>query len=94
MQIKTILAGAAIALAAGVGSASAGDEFSTLDGIAVAPMNAMELDGVRGGNGHGAGPPGLIIVTPGSGPTIIGAGGVPGTPPPIVVTPDGSIAGP
>ena len=62
MQIKSILAGAAIALVAGLGSASAGDEFSTpdssfvepvsafatLDGMTTEPMNQAEMDAVRG----------------------------------------------
>ena len=48
MHIKSILTAAAIALAATVGSASAAEQFTTLDGIAVAAMNAMELDSVRG----------------------------------------------
>ncbi len=51
MQIKSILAGAAIALAASVGSAYAADPFTTLDGVQAQPMNTAEMDGVRGG-GH------------------------------------------
>ena len=50
MQIKLFVASAAIALAVTIGSASAGDEFTTLGGIAVAPMSAMELDSIRGGD--------------------------------------------
>ena len=49
MQIKSILAAAAIALAASVGSASAADQFSTLDGVTVQPMMNIEMDQVRGG---------------------------------------------
>ena len=48
MHIKSILAAAAIALAATVGSASAADQFATLDGVTVQPMNAVELDQIRG----------------------------------------------
>ena len=48
MQIKSIVAGAAIALAATVGSASAADQFATLGGVTAEPMNAMELDSIRG----------------------------------------------
>ena len=55
MQIKLFVLSTAIALAATIGSASAGDEFTTLDGIAVTPMSAMELDSIRGAfNGFGA----------------------------------------
>ena len=50
MQIKSILAAAAIALAASVGSAYAADQFATLDGVTVQPMNTAEMDGVRGEN--------------------------------------------
>ena len=50
MQIKSILAGAAIALAASVGSAYAADQFATLDGVQAQPMNTAEMDGVRGQN--------------------------------------------
>ncbi len=48
MQIKSIVAGAAIALAATVGPASAADQFATLGGVTAEPMNAMELDSIRG----------------------------------------------
>ncbi len=49
MLTKSILAGAAIALAATVGSASAAERFATLDGIAAEPMGAAALSSVRGG---------------------------------------------
>ena len=49
MQIKSIVAGAAIALAATIGSASAADQLSTLDGVSAQPMSSAELDSVRGG---------------------------------------------
>ena len=48
MQIKSIVAGAAIALVAGLGSASAGDEFATLDGVVAVPLAVAALDAVRG----------------------------------------------
>ncbi len=47
MQIKSILAGAAIALAATMGSASAG-EMLTLSAIPAEPMTAAEMEQVRG----------------------------------------------
>ena len=55
MQIKLFVASAALALAATISSASAGDEFTTLGGIAVAPMSAMELDSIRGARTEGLG---------------------------------------
>ena len=48
MQIKSILAAAAIALAASVGSASAADPFTTLEGVQAQPMNAAAMEAVRG----------------------------------------------
>ncbi len=48
MHIKSILAAAAIALAATVGSAYAADQFATLDGVTAQPMNTAEMDQVRG----------------------------------------------
>ena len=48
MHIKSIVAGAAIALASTVGAASAADQFPTLVGIMAQPMNAAEMDQVRG----------------------------------------------
>ncbi len=47
MQIKSILAGAAIALAATIGSASAG-EMLTLSAIPAEPMTAAEMEQVQG----------------------------------------------
>ncbi len=43
MQIKSIVAAAAIALAATIGSASAADQFTTLDGIAAQPLTQQEM---------------------------------------------------
>ena len=48
MHIKSILAVAAIALAAAVGSASAADQFTTLDGIAADVMTPREMGVVIG----------------------------------------------
>ncbi len=48
MQIKSILAGAAIALAAATSSASAGDEFSTLGGVSAESLSSVELAAVVG----------------------------------------------
>ncbi len=48
MQIKSILAGTALALAATIGSASAADEFMTLDGVAADVMSATELSATVG----------------------------------------------
>ena len=48
MRIKLIAAGAAIALAATVGSASAADQFSTLEGIAAEAMTTQEMGVVIG----------------------------------------------
>ena len=48
MQIKSILAGAAIALAASVGSASAAEQFATLDGVSAAEMTPQEMGVVVG----------------------------------------------
>ena len=48
MRIKSILAGAAFALAATVGTASAADEFMTLDGVTADVMAASELSATAG----------------------------------------------
>ncbi len=47
MQIKSILAGAAIALIAGLASASAG-EMLTLSAIPAEPLTAAEMEQVQG----------------------------------------------
>ncbi len=59
MHIKSIAAGAAIALAATVGSASAGDQFTTLGGVTAEPMNAGEMAAVTGEH---------VIINPIAGP--------------------------
>ncbi len=48
MQIKSILAGAAIAIAASVGSAYAADQFATVAGVQAGPLSVEEMDAVRG----------------------------------------------
>ncbi len=50
MQIKLLVSAAAIALAVGLGSASAADQFTTLDGIAAQTMTQQELAKVVGTN--------------------------------------------
>jgi hypothetical protein len=49
MQIKTIVTAAAIALAATIGSASAADQFSAIEGIPAEFMSAGDMDAVVGG---------------------------------------------
>jgi hypothetical protein len=46
-------------LIAGIGSASAGDDFAILDGISAVEMQPLALDAVRGGN-H------TLVITPAS----------------------------
>ncbi len=48
MLIKSFVAGVAFALAASVGSATAADEFTTLDGVAADVMSATELSAAVG----------------------------------------------
>ncbi len=50
MRIKLFAAGAAIALAATIGSASAAVQFSTLEGIAAQTMTQQEMGKVVGGH--------------------------------------------
>ena len=52
MQIKSIFAGAAIALAATIGSASAAEQFTTLEGVTAVAMSSVEQDAVRGSAAH------------------------------------------
>ncbi len=61
MHIKTILAGAALALAATIGSASAAERFSTLDGVTAVAMSSGEMDAVVGSAVH--------FIDPGGGKT-------------------------
>ena len=52
------LAGAAIALAATVGSASAAEQFTTLGGVTAVPMSTSQMERVRA-----AGPATAVLVT-------------------------------
>jgi hypothetical protein len=52
MLTKSILATAAIALAATIGSASAGEQFTTLEGVTAVAMSSSELHGVTGSSRH------------------------------------------
>lgn len=58
MRIKLFAAGAAIALAATIGSASAADQFSTLEGIAAEAMAPRAMSEVKGASHSG------VIVSP------------------------------
>ncbi len=49
MHIKHLISAAAIALVAGLGSASADEEFATLNGISAARMGTQDMLAVRGG---------------------------------------------
>ncbi len=65
MQIKSILTGAAIALAAAVGSASADEKFTTLQGFQPTALNAVELGNIRGAHqiSAGGGAAGVVLRT-------------------------------
>ena len=52
MQIKLLVSAAAIALVAGLASASAAEQFTTLDGVTAVAMTSGELDAVVGSNKH------------------------------------------
>ena len=52
MQIKLLVSAAAIALAATVGSATAAEQFTTLDGVIAVAMPSVEQDAVRGSAAH------------------------------------------
>ena len=80
MHIKSILAGTAISLVAGVGSVSAGDKFATLDGVAAVPMTSEHMGVIRG-----ALAPGAIIVTPGESVEIFPNDTNSLSPPPLVI---------
>ena len=51
MRIVTLLSTAVVTFA-GIGSASAGDEFATLIGVKATPMTTGELDTVKGAHVH------------------------------------------
>ncbi len=48
MKIKTIVAGAAIALAATIGSAAAAEQFTTIEGFEAEALTSIEMGEVRG----------------------------------------------
>ncbi len=50
MHIKSIMAGAAIALAATVGSAYAAETFDTMRGVPVEALDTVAMEGVRAGD--------------------------------------------
>ena len=91
MHIKSILAGTAIALVAGVGSVSAGDGFATLDGVAAVPMTSEHMGAIRGTSSNRA--PGAVIVTPGEGAEVFPNDVFPESPPPLVVVNGEVVAG-
>ena len=68
MRIKTIVAGAAIALAATIGSATAADQFATLEGIAAEAMAPRAMGEVTAAGIHAALM--LVVNTQGSGPVL------------------------
>ncbi len=88
VHIKSILAGTAIALVAGVGSVSAGDQFTTLDGVAAVPMTSEHMGAIRGAEA-----PGIIEVNTGSTPVIHPSDTFPASPPPLVVVNGEVVAG-
>ncbi len=59
MRIKAIVAGAAIALAATIGSVTADEQFSTLEGVSAELLSPAALATVRGAD--------LALSTPGGG---------------------------
>ena len=52
MRTTSIPIAAAISLVAGLGSASAAEQFSTLNGVTAIPMSSSDLDAVVGGQQH------------------------------------------
>ena len=69
MPIKLFAAGAVIAFAAGIGSASAGERFDSLEGVAAQALTSDELSAIRAGDwwiykvekGHGSGHPNTLF---------------------------------
>ncbi len=69
MRIKLFAAGAVIAFAAGIGSASAGERFDSLEGVAAQALSSAELSAIRAGDwwiykvekGHGSGHPITLV---------------------------------
>jgi len=52
MLTKLSLTATAIVLVTGLGSASAGEQFTTLDGVTAVAMSSTDLDAVVGGAKH------------------------------------------
>ncbi len=65
MKFKSIVAGAAIVLGASIGSASANEEFTTLQGFQPTTLNAVELGNIRGAHeiSAGGGAAGVVLRT-------------------------------
>ncbi len=65
MNIKLFISAAAIALIAGLGAASADEEFATLQGFQPTALNAVELGNIRGAHqiSAGGGAAGVVLRT-------------------------------
>lgn len=61
MRFATLLSVTALTLVAGIGTASAADQFATLKGIEAEPMSANELDAVKGLHFHFMTPAGKLL---------------------------------
>ena len=59
MPTKSIITAAAIAAIATIGSASAADRFTTLDGVTAVAMSNYDMDAVHGTAAH------FFVLTPG-----------------------------
>ncbi len=91
MHIKSILAGTAMTLAAGIGTASAAEQFTTLDGVAAVPMTSEHMGAIRGAATF---PPGVVLIVPGDGGAVVFPGGAnPASPPPLVIVDGNVVAG-
>ena len=90
MHIKSIVAGAALALAATIGSASAAEQFSTLKGLPAVAMAPAELAATRGMNdGTLTTPAPGTVVIPGAGATFRGAHAVLAA---LAINPNGQVS--
>ena len=81
MHIKSILAGAAIALVAGVGSASAAEDFYTTAAVPAEPMTPADLGAVAGLAIRITTPDGTNRLGGGNGPV---GGGIVTSPAPVI----------
>ena len=77
MLIKSLVTGAALALAVSVGSASAAEQFSVLDGIRADTMNASQMAAVVGSHAQ-------VIFSSGNSPNT--RGGIPNSPHVIIIS--------